>query len=97
VNQQKQPPLLNGLFVQADIQGKILSNIFVLPQQAMTAAHSVFIVDKDQHLHSRQLEVLRTEQNRVLIQQGLQAGERIVTSGIDLPIEGMTVQVSTTQ
>lgn len=97
VNQQKQPPLLNGLFVQADIQGKTLSNIFVLPQQAMTAAHTVLIVDKDQHLHSRQLEVLRTEQNRALIQNGLQAGERIVTSGIDLPIEGMTVQVSAPQ
>lgn len=97
VNQQKQAPLLNGLFVQAEIQGKTLNNIFVLPQQAINAAHTVLVVDKDQHLYSRQLQVLRTEQNRILIQQGLQAGERIVTSGIDLPIEGMTVQMSETQ
>lgn len=86
-------PLLNGLFVEADIQGKALNNIFVLPQLAINAAQTVLIVDKDQHLHTRHLEVLRTEPNRVLIQQGLQAGERIVTAGIDLPIEGMTVQV----
>jgi len=93
VKQKDQAPLLNGLFVLATIQGKTLDNIFSLPQQAITAAHTVLTVDKDHHLHSRQLEVLRTEDNRVLIQQGLQVGERIITTGIDLPIEGMTVQV----
>ncbi len=90
---QDQVPLLNGLFVEANIQGKALNNIFVLPQLAVNAAQTVFIVDKDSHLHSRHLDILRTEPNRILIQQGLQAGERIITSGIDLPIEGMTVQV----
>jgi RND family efflux transporter MFP subunit len=87
-------PLLNGLFVEADIQGKILDKVFALPQQAINAAQQVLIVDNNQTLHSRHLEVLRTEANRVLIQNGLHAGERIITSGIDLPIEGMTVQVS---
>jgi len=86
-------PLLNGLFVEADIQGKTLDNVFALPQQAINAAQQVLIVDNNQKLHSRHLDVLRTEANRVLIQNGLQAGERIITSGIDLPIEGMTVQV----
>jgi RND family efflux transporter MFP subunit len=92
--QQDQTPPLNGLFVEADIQGKELSNIFVLPQQAINAAQTVLVVDNHQQLHSRHLDVLRTEANRVLIQNGLQAGERIITSGIDLPIDGMTVEVS---
>ncbi len=97
VKQQDQAPLLNGLFVEAEIQGKTLDNIFVLPQQAINAAHEVLIVDKDQHLHVRHLDVLRTEENRVLIKQGLQVGERIITAGIDLPIEGMKVQVDETK
>ena len=90
-------PLLNGLFVEANIQGRELNDIFALPQLAINAAQTVLIVDKDSHLHSRHLNVLRTEDNRVLIQQGLQAGERIITSGIDLPIEGMSVQVDSSQ
>ncbi|MDP3839740.1 MAG: efflux RND transporter periplasmic adaptor subunit, partial [Methylococcales bacterium] len=90
-------PLLNGLFVEADIQGKTLDNVFALPQQAINAAQQVLIVDNHQQLHSRHLDVLRTEANRVLIQNGLQAGERIITSGIDLPIEGMIVQVGASQ
>jgi RND family efflux transporter MFP subunit len=90
-------PLLNGLFVEADIQGKTLDNVFALPQQAINAAQQVLIVDNNQKLHSRHLDVLRTEANRVLIQNGLQAGERIITSGIDLPIEGMTVQVGSSK
>ncbi len=92
----KQMPL-NGLFVEANIQGKELQNIVVLPQAAINAAQQVLVVDKDQHLHSRYLTVLRTEQQRVLIQQGLQPGERVVTSGVDIPIEGMTVQVDTSK
>jgi RND family efflux transporter MFP subunit len=90
---QTAQPLLNGLFVHADIQGKALDNIFVLPQQAVNGSQTVLIVDNEQKLHSRHLEVLRTEPDRVLVQNGLQVGERIITSGIDLPIEGMTVQV----
>jgi RND family efflux transporter MFP subunit len=94
VRNAKQMPL-NGLFVEADIQGKELANIVVLPQAAMNAAQQVLVVDKDQRLYSRHPNVLRTEKNRVLIQQGLQAGERVVTSGVEIPIEGMTVQVDT--
>lgn len=91
---QSAQPLLNGLFVHADIQGKTLNNIFVLPQQAINSSQTVFIVDNQQKLHSRHLDVLRTEPDRVLIQQGLQTGERVITSGIDdLPIEGINVQV----
>lgn len=89
------PMPLNSLFVEADIQGKELQNIVVLPQAAINAAQQVLVVDNDQHLHSRHLDVLRTEQQRVLIRQGLQPGERVVTSGVDIPIEGMTVQVDT--
>jgi len=90
---QSDKPLLNGLFVQADIQGKALDNLFALPQQAVNGSQTVLIVDNKQQLHSRHLDVLRTEPNRILIKDGLHAGERIVTSGIDVPIEGMTVQV----
>jgi RND family efflux transporter MFP subunit len=90
---QSAQPLLNGLFVHAEIQGKALNDIFVLPQQAVNSSQTAFIVDKEQKLRSRHLEVLRTEPERVLVQQGLNAGERVITSGIDLPIEGMSVQV----
>lgn len=87
------PPLLSGLFVQAQVQGKELHNLFVLPQNAINASQQVLAVDADLRLHLRHLEVLRNEADRVLVRQGLTAGDRLVTSGIQVPVEGMKVRV----
>jgi RND family efflux transporter MFP subunit len=86
-------PLLTGLFVQAQVQGKELPNLFVLPQVAIDVSQQALVVDAEQRLHIRHLEVLRNEPNRILVKAGLNAGDRVVTSGIQVPVEGMKVRV----
>lgn len=88
------PPLLSNLFVQADIAGKAIDNVFELPLVAMNASQEVLLVDDQQKLHIRRVEVLRNEVDRVLIKAGLNAGDRLVTSGINVPVEGMTVKIA---
>ncbi|MDP1772689.1 MAG: efflux RND transporter periplasmic adaptor subunit [Methylobacter sp.] len=87
------PPLLAGLFVQALVQGKELQNLFVLPQVAINASQQALVVDADLRLHIRHLDVLRNEPDRILVKGGLNAGDRIVTSGIHVPVEGMKVRI----
>jgi RND family efflux transporter MFP subunit len=87
------PPLLAGLFVKAAVQGKELHDVFVLPRIAVNASQQVLVVDAGLHLHIRQLEVLRNEQDRILVKQGLNKGDQIVTSGIQVPVEGMKVRL----
>ncbi|MGZ5050179.1 MAG: efflux RND transporter periplasmic adaptor subunit [Methylobacter sp.] len=87
------PPLLAGLFVQAQIQGKQLPNLFVLPLSAVDASQQALVVDAEQKLRIRHLDILRTEPKRILVKQGLSAGDRIVTSGVKIPVEGMKVRV----
>jgi RND family efflux transporter MFP subunit len=89
----KRPPLLSKLFVQAEIEGKAMQDVFVLPQIAMNASQEVLLVDAEQKLHIRRLDVLRNEQDRILVKEGLNAGDRLVTSGIQVPVEGMKVRV----
>ncbi len=93
--QQKdnRPPLLSGLFVQAEIEGKAMQGVFVLPQIAMNASQEVLLVDAGQKLRIRRVDVLRNEPDRVLVKKGLSAGDRLVISGVDVPVEGMTVRV----
>ncbi len=86
-------PLLAGLFVQAQVEGKELQNLFVLPQVAINASQQALIVDAELRLHIRRLEVLRNEPDRILVKGGLNPGDRIVTSGIHVPVEGMKVRV----
>jgi RND family efflux transporter MFP subunit len=90
----KRPPLLSKLFVQAEIEGKAMHGVFALPQLAMNASQEALLVDAEQKLHIRRLDVLRNEEpDRILVQAGLKAGDLIVTSGIQAPVEGMTVRI----
>jgi len=86
-------PLLSGLFVQAEIEGKAILGVFVLPQLAMNASKEVLRVDNEQKLHILRVNVLRNEPDRILVKDGLNAGDRLVVSGIDVPVEGMTIRV----
>ncbi len=87
-------PLLSGLFVQAEIEGKSMQGVFTLPQLAINTAQEVMLVDASQKLHIRHVDVLRNEADRVLVNGGLNAGDLIVLSGIDVPVEGMTVRLN---
>ncbi|SJM90083.1 efflux RND transporter periplasmic adaptor subunit [Crenothrix polyspora] len=90
------PALWHGQFVQAEITGKVLADIFALPVTAVNSSQQVYIVDSHSKLHSRRLKVLRTESQRVLVRAGLTAGEQIVISDIDMPIENMAVKIENT-
>jgi len=91
---QKYPqPLLAGLFVQAEIEGREQPGVFVLPLGAVSAAQEALVVDNDQRLHIRRLDLLRTEADRVLVKGGLARGDRVVTFGVQVPAEGMAVRV----
>ena len=87
-------PLIAGLFVNAIVQGKEQENVFVLPLNAINTNHEVMIVDNEQHLHIKKVDVLRFETERVLVKNGLTAGDEIITHVIQVPIEGMTVKVN---
>ncbi|MDR4501819.1 MAG: efflux RND transporter periplasmic adaptor subunit [Nitrospirales bacterium] len=93
-----QPPLLPGTFVQANIEGRERPGIFILPPSAInTTSNEVMIVDHDNRVAVRQLDVLKQEPDRILVRGGLQAGDRIVLSGIDVPVDGIEVQVVSPQ
>jgi len=84
-------PLSVGLYVEAEIEGLSAENIFVLPRSALRNDGQVLIVDADDKLRFRPIEPLRLYQDNVLIQAGLNAGERVCLSPIQTAIDGMTV------
>jgi RND family efflux transporter MFP subunit len=88
-----QAPLLAGLFVQASIHGKTRQDVFVLPPTAVDAEQQVWLVDNAQKLTRRKISVLRFEPERLVVSDGLQAGDKVVVSGLPIPIEGMKVKI----
>ena len=69
-------PLTVGLFVEAEIEGRIAEDIVVLPRDALRNGNQVLIVDAEDRLRYREIEVMRLYRDQVLIRAGLEAGER---------------------
>lgn len=90
---EREPALLPGSFLSAEIEGRELEGVFELPRTALNAAQEALLVDTDNKLQIKRLQVLRSDPERVLVGGGLQAGDRVIVSGIDVPVAGMPVVV----
>jgi len=85
-------PLAVGLFVTAEAEGVRERRALVLPRDALRSADKVYVVDEDNRLDIRTVEVLSTSEDRVVIASGLADGERVVTSTVANAVDGMEVQ-----
>ena len=86
-------PLLNGLFVQAEIPGAVVEDVVEVPRAAVRNQSQIVIVDQDNKLWSRAISIVDTTPQTALV-RGVNAGERIVISPLDILIEGSEVVVS---
>ena len=82
-----------GLFVKAIITGRDLDNVVSLPRKALYGKDQVYVIDGDDELNFRTVEVARTEQGRAIIRSGLGPGERVCTTNLAAAIENMKVDV----
>ena len=90
-NEAQETPLNVGMYVEAEIEGVLADNIVVLPRNALRNGNQVLVVDAEDKLRFRQVTPLRLYGNQVLIQSGLNAGERVCISPIQTAIDGMPV------
>ena len=85
------PNLPIGLFVEAQIDGIILKDIFSIPVNAISENNEVYIVNNDSELVSRNLSILKKYSDFVIVKDGLKAGERIVISKLSTASNGIKV------
>lgn len=83
-------PLPFGIFVRANITGGELEEAVVIPQSALHGDNDVFLM-VDGSLKRRHVEVARVSEGRALIVQGLENGEQVVVTRLELMFEGMQV------
>ena len=84
-----------GLFVKASIAGRKLDNVISLPRKALYGKDRVYVIDDEDRLRFRKVTILRTERDRVLVSDGLEAGERVCTTNLAAAIDKMKVRIVT--
>lgn len=85
-------PLPIGLFVHADIRGKTVDDVIALPRSVIRNNNQVLVVDAENKMYYREVDIFRLEEQRVLISGGILPGERICISPIQAVVDGMAVR-----
>lgn len=85
------PPV--GLYVNAELVATTLKKKIVIPRNLVKPGGNILIVSSDNLLEIRKLKVIFTDENIAVI-EGVEPGERIVTSPMETPINGMKVSIA---
>jgi hypothetical protein len=85
-------PLVQGMFCRVDIEGRFLENVFALPRAAVSFEQTVYVVQENR-LHTRKVEVARTEESTAFISGGLQEGEQVIVTRLENPLENSLIRI----
>lgn len=88
------PPLEIGQFVKADIQGKLLKDVYALPRTAVQGNDTIMIVDKDSRLQRKTIKVLWETQDNLMVKEGLSSGEQLCVTYIPFAANNAKVKLA---
>ena len=89
-----QPPLAVGMYVEAEIEGRLIQNIAAVPRAALRGRDRVLVVSADERLSFRNVDIFRSTTDVVYVRSGLSDGELVVISPLDTPTDGMQIQIA---
>ena len=90
---QNNVELLIGDYVDAVIKGRVLSNVFVIPRNALYEERFVWLV-MDNKLYKRTVETLWKDADVAVVDEGIQPGEHVVITPMGMSaVSGTAVTV----
>ena len=89
--EENQTTLPVGLFVEAKINGKFLEDVFVLPNISFTANDELLIVDRNNKIEIRKINIIKKLKNDMIVKDEISIGERIIVSKISIATNGTPV------
>ena len=88
---ESNPPLMVGLFVNAEISGRIFDDVVTIPRQALYEKDNVLVVSDEHLLKIQPVRVLQHSGEMVLV-RGIQAGNIILIDRPRYVVDGMKVE-----
>lgn len=87
-------PLAVGLFVDAEIHGRMARDLAVLPRASIRQGSKVLLVDEDNRLRFTEVTVMRTVGENAYVSAGLKPGDRVCVSPLENALDGMSVRTA---
>jgi len=79
-----------GMFVEVEIEGRTATQVSRIPRRGLRSQSVVWVVE-DERLRFKNVQIVRRARDDVYV-RGLEAGERIVISVLDIVTDGMKVR-----
>jgi RND family efflux transporter MFP subunit len=90
-------PLPIGTFVGAKIFGSTVTDVIRVPRSALRGADQVLVVNDENKIEIRTIDVIRSDGLYAFVRGGVSAGEKITTTAIETPTNGMSVRTPQTK
>jgi RND family efflux transporter MFP subunit len=94
LTQGELPALLLGAFVRAEIAGSELQNVLSLDRGWLRDNNTLWVMDGDDKFAIRSPPVIYSGINEVYVRNGLEAGDRIITSELAVAVQGMPLRTA---
>ncbi len=92
--EQSITPLRFGSYINAKIVGKNISQASIVPRH-LVINDKVAILDSESKLHYVEIDIVRQQGSEVIVANGLADGDRLITSALDYPVDGMKLALAT--
>lgn len=87
------PALAPGMFLKATIHGRPVEGVYAIPRHALLHGNRVRLADTNDTAKEVEVSVLQTTPTQVLINGGLEPGDRVIVTPMALYLEGMQITV----
>ncbi len=88
------PALIEGMFVEVEFSIEPPAGAVVIPRGALRPGDRVWVVDGEQRIRVREVELARAGVEQAIVTAGLQPGEDICVSNLQYVTDGMAVRVA---
>lgn len=88
-------PITIGQFVSAEIEGRSFENVVRLPRESLRQGNQVLIIDEDNKLRTRMVDVLETNSDYIVIASGVEDGDVVNLSQLGISVDGLLVETET--
>jgi RND family efflux transporter MFP subunit len=87
-------PLLLGAFVDVATEAQPIADAIRVPRSALRNGRNVFVMNDENKLEVRDVDIVWSEPDAVLVVAGLEPNERLVTSRIAMPVPNMLLRTA---
>jgi RND family efflux transporter MFP subunit len=87
-----QPRMFIGSHVRVEIEGHPLASVAAVPRALLRDGDQVWIMDSDDKLEMRRVEIAFSGRDQVLVSGGIGPDDQLVISGLAAPVSGMALR-----